>query len=81
MKEELEVTRGSGNVFRDMGFADADLRQFKAILAAEIIKKLDKEAESAENREDIDVRQKALSNDFVAQMLQGANRAAAMRQG
>lgn len=36
--EPLEVTRGSGNVFRDLGEEDADLRQFKALLAAEIIK-------------------------------------------
>lgn len=36
--EELEVVRGSGNVFRDVGHEDADAEQFKAILAAEIIK-------------------------------------------
>jgi predicted XRE-type DNA-binding protein len=38
-----ELVRGSGNVFRDFENADADLDQFKAILAAEIIKALDKE--------------------------------------
>ena len=38
-----ELIRGSGNVFRDFEKADADLEQFKAILAAEIIKVLDKE--------------------------------------
>jgi len=38
-----ELIRGSGNVFRDFERADADLNQFKAILAAEIIKVLDKE--------------------------------------
>lgn len=37
------LVRGSGNVFRDFEAADADLRQFKAILAAEIIKMLDNE--------------------------------------
>ena len=37
-----EIIRGSGNVYRDLNFPDADVRQFKAILAAEIIKKLDK---------------------------------------
>jgi predicted XRE-type DNA-binding protein len=42
-KKELEVIRGSGNVYRDMGVPDADIRQLKAILAAEIIKTLDKE--------------------------------------
>jgi predicted XRE-type DNA-binding protein len=37
----LEVVRGSGNVFRDLGDKNADTEQFKAILAAEIIKALD----------------------------------------
>jgi len=31
----LKVTRGSGNVFRDRGYTDADAEQFKAMLAAE----------------------------------------------
>jgi predicted XRE-type DNA-binding protein len=39
-----EVVRGSGNVFRDLGHKNADIEQFKAILAAEIIKALDREA-------------------------------------
>lgn len=43
MKEKLEVARGSGNVFRDLGQENADIQQFKAILAAEIIKTLDRE--------------------------------------
>jgi phage-related protein/predicted XRE-type DNA-binding protein len=42
-KEKLEVVRGSGNVFRDLGAKNADAEQFKAILAAEIIKALDRE--------------------------------------
>ena len=41
--DKLEVVRGSGNVFRDLGRENADAEQFKAILAAEIIKALDKE--------------------------------------
>ena len=41
--EKLEVVRGSGNVFRDLGHKNADVEQFKAILAAEIIKALDRE--------------------------------------
>ena len=41
MKEEIEIVRGSGNLFRDMGLPDAELRQLKALLAAEIIKTLD----------------------------------------
>src|SRR5712692_5021307 len=42
-KEKLEVVRGSGNVFRDLGHKNADAAQFKALLAAEIIKALDRE--------------------------------------
>src|SRR5437667_9126449 len=41
--EKLEVTRGSGNVFRDLGRKNAEAEQFKAILAAEIIKALDRQ--------------------------------------
>ncbi len=41
--EQVEVVRGSGNVFRDFGHEQADTEQFKAILAAEIIKMLDRE--------------------------------------
>jgi len=42
-QEKLDILRGSGNVFRDLGHEDADSEQFKAILAAEIIKALDRE--------------------------------------
>ena len=42
-RKRLEVTRGSGNVFRDLGHKNADIAQFKAILAAEIIKALDRQ--------------------------------------
>ena len=41
-KEQLEVVRGSGNIYRDFDIADADVRQLKAILAAEIINMLDR---------------------------------------
>jgi predicted XRE-type DNA-binding protein len=41
--EQIEVERGSGNVFRDFGHELADVEQFKAILAAEIIKMLDQQ--------------------------------------
>jgi predicted XRE-type DNA-binding protein len=41
--EKFEIARGSGNVFRDLGHKNADAEQFKAILAAEIIKALDRE--------------------------------------
>ena len=43
-REKLDVVRGSGNVFRDLGHKNADTEQFKAILAAEIIKVLDRES-------------------------------------
>ena len=41
--EKLEVVRGSGNVFRDLRHDNADVQQFKAILAAEIVKALDRQ--------------------------------------
>jgi predicted XRE-type DNA-binding protein len=41
--EQMKVVRGSGNVFRDLGHEQPDVEQFKAILAAEIIKMLDRE--------------------------------------
>ena len=41
--EKLALTRGSGNVFRDLEHPNADIEQFKAILAAEIIKALDRD--------------------------------------
>jgi predicted XRE-type DNA-binding protein len=42
-REKLEVVRGSGNVFRDLSQSNADAEQFKAILAAEIIKVLERD--------------------------------------
>jgi len=45
-KKQLELIRGSGNIYRDFDMADADVRQLKAILAAEIIKKLDRDGVS-----------------------------------
>ncbi|HET6973271.1 MAG TPA: XRE family transcriptional regulator [Pyrinomonadaceae bacterium] len=41
--KNLEVVKGSGNVFRDLEQKHPDLDQFKAILAAEIIKTLDRQ--------------------------------------
>ena len=40
-KGAIEIVRGSGNVFRDLGHPDADILQAKAILAARIIGVLD----------------------------------------
>jgi predicted XRE-type DNA-binding protein len=42
-KGKLEVLRGSGNVFHDLGRKDSDADQFRAILAAEIVKALDRQ--------------------------------------
>ena len=44
MKDDLfEMVRGTGNVYRDLGQDNADVKQFKALLAAEIIKALDRD--------------------------------------
>lgn len=42
-EEKLEIVHGSGNVFRDLDRGNADAEQFKAILATEIIKVLERE--------------------------------------
>lgn len=39
--KDFDFIRGSGNVYRDVGDAGADVKQIKAILAAAIIKSLD----------------------------------------
>ncbi len=40
-EEKIELERGSGNLYRDFGDADADVHQAKAKLAARIIGLLD----------------------------------------
>lgn len=40
---DFELVKGSGNVFRDLGDPDADLKQAKAILATRIISILDEQ--------------------------------------
>lgn len=42
-EEPMDVVRGTGNVFRDLASKNPDADQFKAILATEIIKVLDRE--------------------------------------
>ena len=42
-RDMLDVVRGSGNVFRDLRHRNGDVLQFKAMLAAEIIKALDRD--------------------------------------
>ena len=41
--KQLDVICGGGNVFRDLGHASPDVEQLKAVLAAEIIKMLDRQ--------------------------------------
>lgn len=41
IEKDIELVHGSGNVFRDFGDAEADLKQAKAVLAARIIAVLD----------------------------------------
>ena len=41
--EKVEVVKGSGHIFRDLGHKNTDANQVKAILAAEIIKALDRD--------------------------------------
>jgi predicted XRE-type DNA-binding protein len=40
-KDDFDIIRGSGNVFRDLGHPDADREQLRALLAARIIAVLD----------------------------------------
>ncbi|MYC67739.1 MAG: XRE family transcriptional regulator [Acidobacteriia bacterium] len=49
--EDLQLVHGSGNVFRDFGRADADVRQTKVLLAARIIGILDDEGLSTRKAE------------------------------
>jgi predicted XRE-type DNA-binding protein len=39
--DDMELVRGSGNVFRDLGLPNPDLEQLRAILAAKIVGVLD----------------------------------------
>jgi len=51
MKDKFELVRGSGNVFRDFGRVNASVEQASAILAAEIIRPLDKRGLSTREAE------------------------------
>lgn len=50
--DTLNVVRGSGNVFRDLGHKSAEAEQVKAILAAEIIRALDRDGLSVRTAHD-----------------------------
>jgi predicted XRE-type DNA-binding protein len=41
--ETIEVVRGSGNIYRDFGYADAEVRQAKVVMAVEIMKILERD--------------------------------------
>lgn len=41
MKDEFELVRGTGNIYRDFGRPNAALEQARAIVAAKIIRNLD----------------------------------------
>ena len=55
---EIELVEGSGNVFRDLGDPEADLKHAKAVLAARIIATLDERG--------LSVRKAAASTPFAA---------------
>lgn len=50
-KEKIGIVRGSGNVYRDLGYADAGLAQARALLAAQIIRILDRNTLSTREAE------------------------------
>ena len=52
MNTKPAIVRGSGNAFRDLGHKNVDTEQIKAILAAEIIKVLDREDLSVRDAHD-----------------------------
>ena len=49
--DDFELVHGSGNVFRDFGYPDADIQQTKALLAARIIRILNEEGLSTRKAE------------------------------
>jgi predicted XRE-type DNA-binding protein len=50
-KDDMELVRGSGNVFRDFGHPNAGLKQARAITAAKIINILDERKLSTRDAE------------------------------
>ena len=47
--DDLEVVHGSDNIWQDFDYADADIRQAKGVLAAEIIRTLNRRKLSVRN--------------------------------
>ena len=52
-KDDLELVRGSGNVYRDFGRSDAGLQQARAIVATKIIRILDERELSTRDAENL----------------------------
>lgn len=50
-KDDMELVRGSGNVYRDFGRPDAGLEQARVIIAAKIIRILDERELSTRDAE------------------------------
>jgi predicted XRE-type DNA-binding protein len=53
MRKDIEVIRGSGNVFRDFGRPNAELEQLRSILAERIIGVLDERGLSVRKAQEI----------------------------
>ncbi|MCM2286225.1 MAG: helix-turn-helix domain-containing protein [Desulfobacula sp.] len=51
MNDTFDLVQGRGNVFQDFGRANAGLEQVRAVLTAEIIRKLDERKLSAREAE------------------------------
>lgn len=50
-KDDIELVRGSGNVYRDLGRPNADLEQARALTAAKIIRIIDERKLSTRDAE------------------------------
>jgi predicted XRE-type DNA-binding protein len=53
MSEEIEIVRGSGNIYRDFNLPDADVRQTKVLLASTIVKVLNERQLSSRQAEGV----------------------------
>jgi len=82
MSEKLAIVEGSGNVFRDLSEKDADVKQIKALLAAEIIRILDQDKLSVREAEKVTgynysdfsrIRQAELSRFTIDKLMKIAN--------
>jgi Helix-turn-helix domain len=69
--EKSDVVRGRGNVYRDLGQDNADVKQFKALLAAEIIKTLARERLSVRQAH---ARTGIAAANYSAMRISGASR-------